>query len=83
MLAFSTFINIWKKIDALNSEILSHRAGWLMNYVIILYGDNLFMHAMQRRSIPVQFPFSSFCVLLTHKQSYEPMLFTQMDDGGQ
>ena len=33
--------------------------------------------------IPVQFPLSSFCVLLTQKQSYEPWVFVQMADGGQ
>ena len=33
--------------------------------------------------VPVQFPLSSFCVLLTHKQSYEPLVFIQMADGGQ
>ena len=33
--------------------------------------------------VPVQFPLSSSCVLLTHKQSYEPLVFIQMADGGQ
>jgi hypothetical protein len=42
-----------------------------------------YTHVDSEWYIPAQFPLSSFCVLLEQKQSYEPMMFIQMDDEGQ